>query len=221
MRISLHSGVWVGSIGLWFTGGLAVTGATLPSQITMMHIGEAAILAGVLLFLWGIKWDGKHWWEHRSSQSTEISLSNAFRHLGHGSKWSITVNPMGSANWKNDADGEIRNRLRRGDIIAWATENTVGEIHYGKNPIPTEEWETIHLPDVIIDRGIDFAVMTLKHGQYHNLTLDARAVYKIWPKWSFITMLWRKWFDNPKSFAERSGDLATWHRFNQERLNDD
>lgn len=62
MRITLHTGVWVGSVGLCVTGGLATVTATLPSEVWAMRIGEIAIAAGVLLFLWGIKWNGRHWW---------------------------------------------------------------------------------------------------------------------------------------------------------------
>jgi hypothetical protein len=62
MRISLHPGVWVGSITLWIAGGVAVTQSPSPDQIQTYRIGEIAIALGLLLFVWGIKWDGRHWW---------------------------------------------------------------------------------------------------------------------------------------------------------------
>ena len=39
-----------------------MTSAILPAQMATMRIGQAAIALGVVLFLWGIKWDGEHWW---------------------------------------------------------------------------------------------------------------------------------------------------------------
>lgn len=42
-----------------------MTASVLPAQITTMRIGELALVVGVLLFLWGIKWDGRHWWDKR------------------------------------------------------------------------------------------------------------------------------------------------------------
>ncbi|HXS48529.1 MAG TPA: hypothetical protein VN713_00215 [Sphingomicrobium sp.] len=62
MRVSLHPGVWIGTVGLWITGGLTVTVYTLPTQIQTYRIGEAAIALGFLLFVWGVKWEGQHWW---------------------------------------------------------------------------------------------------------------------------------------------------------------
>jgi hypothetical protein len=70
MRISLHPGVYVGSIGLWLMGGLAMMGAVLPTQLSSFRLGEVAVAAGILLFIWGIKWDGQHWWHLAWSSAT-------------------------------------------------------------------------------------------------------------------------------------------------------
>ena len=65
MRISLHPGVWVGSITLCIAGAVAVSQSPLPDQIRTYRIGEIAIALGLLLFLWGIKWDGRYWWNRQ------------------------------------------------------------------------------------------------------------------------------------------------------------
>ena len=79
MRLTLHTGVWIGSVGLWITGGLAMTSATVV-QIATFYIGEVAILAGVLLFIWGIKWDGRHWWSGSSPSPRDIPTAPPAQH---------------------------------------------------------------------------------------------------------------------------------------------
>lgn len=62
MRLSLHPGVWVGAVGLCLLGAVAMSQSALPTERPTYHIGEVAIALGLLLFVWGIKWDGQHWW---------------------------------------------------------------------------------------------------------------------------------------------------------------
>lgn len=63
MRPSLHPGVWLGSVSLWITGGIAATQSRLPGETQTYVLGAIAIALGLLLFVWGIKWDGRHWWD--------------------------------------------------------------------------------------------------------------------------------------------------------------
>jgi hypothetical protein len=65
MRISLHPGVWAGATGLALFGGIAATQSLAPDQIITFRLAEAAIVLGALLFLWGIKWNGRHWWDRQ------------------------------------------------------------------------------------------------------------------------------------------------------------
>ena len=60
-RISFHPGVWVGSLGLIFGGVFAVLSATLTNH-SLINAGWLSIALGVALAMWGIKFDGEHWW---------------------------------------------------------------------------------------------------------------------------------------------------------------
>lgn len=60
-RISFHPGVWVGSLGLIFGGVFAVLSATLTNQ-RLIEAGWLSIALGLALAIWGIKFDGEHWW---------------------------------------------------------------------------------------------------------------------------------------------------------------
>jgi hypothetical protein len=62
MRLGLHPGVWIGTASLWIAGGTAMTSAS-ASQVWLFRVGELAIVMGTLLLIWGIKWNGKHWWD--------------------------------------------------------------------------------------------------------------------------------------------------------------
>ena len=81
MRVSLHPGVWIGSLGILLTGGLSVTTAE-ASQTHALWIGYAAIGFGILLVIWGFKWDGKHWWASIPSKFRALRASrNTIRSL--------------------------------------------------------------------------------------------------------------------------------------------
>lgn len=61
-RFSLHPGVWVGSLGFIFGGVFAVLSASI-SQHALWNAGWISIGVGICVFIWGIKWDGEHWWK--------------------------------------------------------------------------------------------------------------------------------------------------------------
>lgn len=59
-NLSLHPGVWTGSLGLGFAGAFAVLGA--PDKETLLiAAGWAAIVAAVMLAVWGLKHKESHW----------------------------------------------------------------------------------------------------------------------------------------------------------------
>lgn len=57
-----------------------MTSATLV-QIATYRIGEMAVAAGVLLFVWGIKWDGRHWWRRWFREADEQVASPRVREI--------------------------------------------------------------------------------------------------------------------------------------------
>ncbi len=206
LRIKFQQGVWTACLGL--AGGGAVI--LWPTQTL---IGCGLLVAAAMLAIWGITIDGKHWWKRRPVRSGNMLLSSAFRHLGHGSQWSITECQGQPANWKAEAEKDLREKLRRGDLIAWATLENQSERRLAPDPIEAGEWSTISFPlpiENFTDRALDFVMPLARTGLYRHVLLDAAAVYRIWPKWSFCTVLRRKFTDAPKSFAERTGEFATW-----------
>lgn len=81
MRITLHPGVWLGTSSFWLTGGVTLSTAD-ADQLFAVRVGYAAIVLGALLLIWGIKWDGRHWWERLvGSGGRELSpVENAQRY---------------------------------------------------------------------------------------------------------------------------------------------
>ena len=61
-RIRFHTGVWVGTLGLIFGGTFAVLSAS-RAQVALTTAGWLSIAAGVALAVWGVTFDGEHWWK--------------------------------------------------------------------------------------------------------------------------------------------------------------
>lgn len=62
VRIRLHPGAFVSSLGLIFGGTFAVLSATNAQQ-TLANAGWLSIAAGIVLAVWAITIDGEHWWK--------------------------------------------------------------------------------------------------------------------------------------------------------------
>lgn len=63
-RIKLHQGVWTNFGAFVLSGAGAVTGAT-ADQLLLQVIGWAGMMFGLGILVWGVTFEGEHWW-HRS-----------------------------------------------------------------------------------------------------------------------------------------------------------
>ena len=211
MRLNLHTGVWVGSVGLWITGGLAMTTATLV-QIATYRIGEAAVVAGVLLFVWGIKWDGDHWWTllaRRVTRRSELLFASPYMtphevtaYMAEESEWGRKLSafeehdPNLSAQWgapvtekKNPwlaAWTEFPRHAQHPDspIKVFGTQ----EMSASPELIPPEFWlSNAPTLECCLEAGkpARTAPTVFVHGApkvYGNLWIERAGVTKTWPK---------------------------------------
>jgi hypothetical protein len=60
-EFSLHPGVWTASLGLCFGGVFAVRSAP-TGDVVFIGAGWLSIFLGVAVAIWGVKFDGSHWW---------------------------------------------------------------------------------------------------------------------------------------------------------------
>ena len=216
MQFSLEKGIYSAALGI--SGGGVSMIDNAPDWI-----GYSLIGAALLILTWGLKFNGRHLWQIRHKVAPFIAPQMPFplvlRHLGHGSKWSLTKCDSDPSLWHREAERELLNHLSRGHLRARGMWRGMNGGDNALRDIERQEWTKLGYPSgPTIERATDFIQsLGAESGMYRFVEMDKAAIYEIWPRWSVWTRLRRRLFKSPLSLAERTGEIVQWRKHNQEK----
>lgn len=152
-----------------------------------------------------------------------IPFPMVLRHLGHGSMWSVTKCSKDPSLWHRVAQREFLDHLARGTLKARGQWRGMDDGDNALRDIKREEWPKLGYPSgPMTERATDF-IQSIGPvaGMYRYVELDRDEVLKLWPKWSFWVRVMRRFYKQPQSLAERTGEIEMWHKHNQDTPIDD
>lgn len=190
MRLGLHTGVWTSAVGLGTAGAGGV--AVAPAWSAAWIIGWISIVAGVALFLWGVKINDRHWWASRKPRARRLSLNEVARRVAYESAWGINFE-LGSFEYVARYAGdpwkllmlEICRPLTLGDIKAWGVKiERHKDAEHGPTEIPKEYWiRGDFAPELMLTEP---SISTAGGGDgaptYRDVQLDRAGAEAIWPR---------------------------------------
>ena len=210
-EFGLRTGVWTGSLGLGLGGGVAVLSAAVEN-VGLIRLGWTSIFAGVALAIWGVTWNGEHWWRsltRRTLSGREQLFASVYMtphevtaYIAEESEWGRQVSayeahdPGMTAHWgapvtekKNPwlaAWTEFPRQAQRPDSAI----KVFGTPQFSASPelIRQEFWLT-NAPSLesCLEAGkpSQTAPTVLVHGSpevYENLKIERAGVTRTWPK---------------------------------------
>lgn len=189
MRISLQNGVWTSVLGLAGTGAIMIW----PTQTI---IGAMLLGAALLLAIWGLKIDGRHWWK-RSDQTVTPSkwqpLHLALRYIALESEWAYSVTPAPAGKMDKLLERTVSEHLARGEVKARGRE-MISDMPYRLTAasvlIPPDFWPTAFFQafgEIVLtddERGAasrNGSFLHVPKSAYREVVLDMADVKRVWP----------------------------------------